>query len=226
MVAFREWLKKPQSRVVVGVLVLVLAVGGVVLGLDLSSGNQAQSPTTSSAASATPAGNDGSSTGNGSGGAGGGGQDPGDPSGAGGTSSGAGGSPGGATTTSVPQKVMVICTTARGNTATTVTIASCSQLQATGGLGTFPGALLSRSGTGTITWRGTGTTTFVYAVSHPASQRKKCPDGDTETTLRGSVTSNQPIGPGNVGIKGAVHAKLCINSALDVTLLPGRTFQL
>ena len=122
----------------------------------------------------------------------------------------------------------MICTTVSGNTAitTVITLGSCSQLQATGGFGTFPGALLSRSGTGTITWNGTGTTTFVYTTSHPANQRRKCPAGDVETTLRGTVTSNKPIGPGNIGIKGPVHAKLCTDPGLDVTLAPGHMFQL
>jgi hypothetical protein len=227
MVAFRQWLKKPQSRVVVGVLAVVLAVVGVVLGLDLSTSDQAApNPTTSPSGSDTPAGNDASSVGGASA------QDAPSDGSSGGASAGSGGSGSGASTggasstTAAPQKVAVICTTARGNVSTTVTIASCSQLQATGGSGTFPGALLSRSGSGTIRWNGTGTTTFVYVVSHPASQRRKCPNGDTETTLRGSVTSNRPVGAGNVGIKGAVHAKLCIDSGLHVTLVPGHTFQL
>lgn len=120
----------------------------------------------------------------------------------------------------------MICTTASGNVSGTVTINSCSHLAATAGSGSFPGALLERSGSGTITWNGTGTTTFVYVFSHPASQRHKCPVGDTETTLRGSVTANTPVGVGNAGVKGAVHAKLCIDPQLDVSLLAGRAFHL
>jgi hypothetical protein len=113
-----------------------------------------------------------------------------------------------------------------GNLSRAIALSSCSQLQATGGSGTLPGGILSRSGSGTFTWNGTGTTTFVYVASHPVSQHRKCPAGDTETTLRGSVTANSPLGAGNVGIKGSVHAKLCIDSGLNVTLEGGRAFQL
>lgn len=119
-----------------------------------------------------------------------------------------------------------MCTVVSGNVSGVITISSCSQLQATGGSGTFPGALLRRSGTGTVTWSGTGTTTFVYVISHPASQRRKCPDSDTETTVRGAVTTNSPLGVGNVGVRGPVRAKLCVNPGLNVSLLAGRAFQL
>jgi len=105
-------------------------------------------------------------------------------------------------------------------------MSSCSQLQATGGSGTFPGALLNGAGTGVISWNGTGTTTFVYVTSHPASQRRKCRAGDTETTLRGTVTANSPLGAGNAGVMGPVRAKLCIDSKSNVNLLIGKAFQL
>ena len=105
-------------------------------------------------------------------------------------------------------------------------MSSCSQLAVTGGSGTLPGSLLRGSGSGTVTWNGTGTTTFVYVSSHPASQRNKCPAGQHETTLRGSVTANKPLGAGNAGAKGPVRAKLCIDANMNVSLLAGRTFQL
>jgi hypothetical protein len=65
----------------------------------------------------------------------------------------------------------------------------------------------------------------VYAIAHPASLRRKCPYDGTETTLRGSVTSNKPKGAGNAGLRGPVRAKLCIDKFGRIELLPGRTFQ-
>jgi hypothetical protein len=44
--------------------------------------------------------------------------------------------------------------------------------------------------------------------------------------LRGSITANNPIGMGNAGVKGPVHAKLCVDPKLDVSLLRGHAFQL
>ena len=193
-----------------------LIAGGILLGLNLQGTNhQAKRPATSSTGSTggssvsseEHSGNTGataSDTGPGSG-------------------STSGGTP--SSTSPVPLKVSVICTVVTGNLSGVITISSCSQLPATGGSGTFPGALLSNAGSGTVTWNGTGTTTFVYVVSHPASQRRKCPRGDIEETLRGSVTANSPLGPENRGVKGAVHAKLCIDSGSNVSLLAGRTFQ-
>jgi len=210
---FRGWTKK--SKVIAVAVAAALVAGGTLLGLNLEGTNHsAAQPATSSArgsgSSASAPGPSGSAT------------RPSDS----GSSSGSNFDTEPVSTNPGPQKVAVICTTVSGNLSGAITISSCSQLPATGGSGTFPGTLLDSAGSGTITWNGTGTTTFVYVSSHPPSQRRKCPDGDSETTLRGSVTANRPLGTGNVGVKGAVHAKLCIDSSSKVSLLAGRTFQL
>ena len=78
---------------------------------------------------------------------------------------------------------------------------------------------MSLSGSATVTWNGTGTTTFKYSASLPQSSGNKCAKvaaGDIEAIIHGSV---QP--PGNGGVKGAVHAKTCVATDGSLSLLPG-----
>lgn len=209
MVELPGWTKKPRSRTIAAVVAGVLAAGGIVLGLELSG---SQSPAAHHPATAS-AGDSGLSA-------------SGTDAAVGGTGAGSSAGTTPASTAPAPLKVPAICTVVSGNLSSTITLSACSQLQATGGSGTFPGAVLTGSGSATITWNGTGATTFVHVSSHPASQRRKCPGTDTETTLRGSVTANSPLGAGNAGIRGAIRAKLCVDPALNVSLLAGRAFQL
>jgi hypothetical protein len=122
------------------------------------------------------------------------------------------------------KQVKVQCTSVSGSVSGSLTIGGCDELGATGGSGAFPGRSLGASGLITVTWNGTGTTTFTY--SSTTAKRDKCPGGQTETLVRGTVTGNSPLGPGNAGVKGAVHAKLCIDSSSNVHLLPGQAFKL
>jgi len=212
---------KRSFKITLGVLGAALVAGGILLGLNMSgSSNSGTNPSTAAnhgsgseaSAANSPAGGaavDSNSSGSGSG-----------------STTAAGGHAGGAsTTTTLPVRVPGICTVVAGQRAGTVVLSSCSQVTATGGSGTFPASLLAKSGTGVITWHGTGTTTFVYTVSHPASQVHKCSGRGIETTLRGAVVANHPIGAGNVGVKGPVRAKLCTDAFGRITLLRGRRFQ-
>ncbi|MGA2520281.1 MAG: hypothetical protein ABSG81_05610 [Acidimicrobiales bacterium] len=206
MVVLPGWARRRRIQILAATVALVVA-GGILLGVDLTGSSRAPShPSTAAGSGST--GGDVSDNGSGA------------------TGSAGAAAPGATSTTVAPLKVPVICTVVSGNLNTAITLRDCSQLQATGGSGTFPGLVLTRSGSGTVSWNGTGTTTFVYVSSHPAGQRRKCAGDDTETTLKGSVTATAPIGAGNAGVKGAVHAKLCVDPSLDVTLAPGRAFQL
>lgn len=213
-----------------GAVAVVVAAGGTLLGLELTgSGTPVANPVTSpgggtgNSGGGTGHGADGNassagSQGSGVGSAGSDGADGGSPS--------AGASSSTTTTAPGPVKVQAICTTVSGNLTGQLTAGSCSQVPVTGGSGTIAGAAFTGSGTATISWSDGGTTTFVYTASHPASQRRKCPEGDTETTLKGSVTANHTVGPDDPGIKGPVRVKLCVDPKLDVTVAPGRAFQL
>jgi len=125
------------------------------------------------------------------------------------------------------KQVKVACATLGGNYLTGIpTIGGCNQPAATGGLGTFPGSSLGPSGSITVTWTGTGTTTFLYSSTVPDSKGNKCPTGLTEVILHGSVAGNSPIGTGNAGVKGAVHAKICVDlSGGSLRMLTG-TFKI
>jgi hypothetical protein len=231
MATFTGWARRRRFRIAVGVLAAAIVAGGTVLGVALT-GSGSKSPST--AAGAGTSGNSGTSgtsgqgsphdvattggTGSGTGGAA--------DNGTGGGSGGASGTGASPSTSAPPIKVSVICTVVSGNLMGTITLSSCSQLQSTGGSGTFPASVLTSSGTSTVTWNGKGTTTFVYAASHGALQSRKCPSGDSETTLKGAAVSNVALGPDNVGVKGPLHAKLCVDPHFNVSLAPGKAFQL
>jgi hypothetical protein len=112
-------------------------------------------------------------------------------------------------------------------TPTFPTIGGCNQTAVTGGSGTFSG-FTGASGHITITWATNGTTTAAYSSTAPKGN--KCPidstvpggtTKQTEIILHGSV---QP--PGNGGVKGALHTKLCLTSTFDLSLLAGQTFKI
>jgi hypothetical protein len=222
-----------RFRVIIGVVAAAVITGGILLGLNLGgSDSPAVRPASAAAQGSNGAGAGTDRSGGGSGSA------TSSASGSAGSKSGGSGSTAGGTTTTSsnsstsststtlgPHRVPVICTVVLGRTSGTISLSSCSQVLVTGGSGTFPGALLARSGSGTITWHGTGTTSFVYTVSHPASQRRKCPVHGTEATLRGSVTTNSPKGARNFGVKGPLRVKLCIDAFSRVRLLGGHSFQ-
>ena len=121
-----------------------------------------------------------------------------------------------------PKPVKVTCTTLGGNTASTANLSSCSQMSTTGGSGSFPGTVFAThatSGNATVTWTGTGSTSFHYTTSIPQSRGNKCGTGNTEAILHGAVSGNSPST--FTGVKGAVHAKVCIDSSGNLSLLKG-----
>ena len=125
-----------------------------------------------------------------------------------------------------PKPVKVTCTTLSGNVSnvpTPPTISGCNMPTATGGSGTFSG-FTGQSGSLTITWNGTGSTTANYSATIPQSKGNKCPTGQTEAILHGSVTGNTPTGTGNAGVKGSLRAKVCLDSGGNLSLLQGQQF--
>jgi len=121
-----------------------------------------------------------------------------------------------------PKPVKVACTSLAGNTSSTADLSSCAPMTTTGGSGSFPGnvfATHATSGDATVTWTATGSTSFHYTTSIPQSRGNKCGKGNTEAILHGSVTGNTPST--FTGVKGAVHAKVCIDSSGNLSLLKG-----
>ena len=121
-----------------------------------------------------------------------------------------------------PKPAKATCSSLGGNTGSTANLSGCLPTSATGGSGTFPGSVFAThatSGTAMVTWNGTGTTSFHYTTSIPQSRGDKCAKGSTEAILHGAVSGNTPIG--NAGVKGALHAKVCIDSSGNLSLLSG-----
>jgi hypothetical protein len=112
------------------------------------------------------------------------------------------------------------------------TISGCNMPNVTGGFGTFAAGGLGLSGNATVTWNGTGTTTFSYSTTAPNGD--KCPmdstspgNRQTEEILHGAVRSNTETNPAtDGGVKAAVTAKVCVTSTLDLSLLPPKPFKL
>ncbi len=122
------------------------------------------------------------------------------------------------------KQVTVVCTTLTGTVSGALTLGGCNKPAATGGSGTISGSVLRASGSSTVTWNGTGQTTFLFSSTTSTIKRDKC-GGGTEVVVRGSVTGNRSIGAGNPGVKGAVRAKVCLDSGLNASLLAGRSFR-
>jgi hypothetical protein len=128
-----------------------------------------------------------------------------------------------------PKPVKVTCTTVSGNVSgvpTPPTISGCTPTSATGGMGTFSG-FVGGSGNLVVTWNGgaEGTTSAAYSSTEPSptSKGNKCAKvaaGDIEAILHGSVTGNSPAG-GSPGVKAALHAKICVDTNFNLSLLPG-----
>lgn len=59
--------------------------------------------------------------------------------------------------------------------------------------------------------------------TNPQNERNTCTAvaaGDNETIDRGHIIQNVPAG-GSPGVRGAVHAKVCEDTAGNLSLLPG-----
>jgi hypothetical protein len=107
----------------------------------------------------------------------------------------------------------ISCGSMTGNIAKTVTLKKC-----TGNTGKaskpLPAAALASGGT--ITWKNNKTTTVTLTVKNGPGT--KCAIGDTEYDATGKVTADTT---GSAKKGGKVAAKVCVNGAGAVTLVPG-----
>jgi hypothetical protein len=113
----------------------------------------------------------------------------------------------------------VACSRLAGSTSTTnVTISRCSDRKNTGGKGTIPTSSLE-SGSGTITWNGTGTTK-VTAVTVAAVSPNACPTGSTELEVQGTIAGGKGQAAKSIKKGWSVQAFVCLkasNGALSLT---------
>ena len=198
--------RRRPGRLLVGASVVLAFGGGTLLGTSLGGGQGTVRPAFSSS-SGVDAGSAGPSGSTGAGAA------------------TAGGAPSGSAA-ALPGETEVYCTVVSGDMARSATVSGCDKPGVTGGAGTVTSGSLATPGSLTVTWNGTGTTTFVYWYQRVGAVRDKCPAGQTEFVVHGTVTANSPSGSATHGVKGAVRGRLCVDAALGVSLLPGQVFRL
>lgn len=118
----------------------------------------------------------------------------------------------------------VTCTKIKANiTGTTAKLKSCSDLPNTGGSGKTTIAALA-TGSGTITWKGTGTTTLDNGTFTQVTST--CPNSETEYEITLDVTGGTGKAAKSIPAGWTMQAFVCIDSSGNVTLLPGTTLNI
>jgi hypothetical protein len=102
-----------------------------------------------------------------------------------------------------------------GPVPTTIKLKACKDKRDTGGSGSIPASALT-SGSGTITWANSTTTTITGSVTtfHPGA----CPAGDTEYVWTGSVTASTSP---SIAVGSVFSASICESPSGSLELLPG-----
>jgi len=148
--------------------------------------------------------------------------------------------PGVASATAKPKALTGSCTGLSGNATGTVSVIGCSPSPNAPGTGTFnfTGAT---SGTSSISWSNGSKTSFTFNTKQtlPTKTHKgasvpnpkfHCPAGDIiEVALKGKIPNsggNTGLPTGDTGLKGAVKATICLDSAENLSLLAGTSFAL
>ena len=125
----------------------------------------------------------------------------------------------------------VVCTKIKANiTGTTAKLKKCSDLPNTGGSGKTTIAALA-TGAGTITWNGTGTTTlangtFTQVMSSTCPTDPATGQAETEYQITLDVTGGTGKAAKSIKAGWTLAATVCIDSAGNVTLLPGTTLNI
>ncbi len=117
----------------------------------------------------------------------------------------------------------VTCTTGTITITGGGTLKGCSDTANTGGSGTIKAVL--KSMTGTITWKGTGTTTFKYTDKIITPDTKCTPKTDKEIVETATVTGG--TGKAVTSIKkGQVATDYICEVGTKVTLAPGQKYSI
>ena len=116
----------------------------------------------------------------------------------------------------------VSCSKLSGNiSGTTGKLTKCSDTANTGGSATFPISSLT-SGSGTITWHGTGTT--AVTVSATPNGGTACAAGDTEYAVTGTTGASTGAAKKSIKKKSTIGALVCLSSTGAFTLVPKTDF--
>src|ERR1700722_16433201 len=108
---------------------------------------------------------------------------------------------------STPATTNIVCKALAGNIATTGTLSKCSDKANTGSKGTFSSSSLT-TGSGTITWNGTGSTK-VTGVTATANGGTACPAGDTEYAVTGKTGASKGAAAKSIAKGSKLNALVC-----------------
>lgn len=114
------------------------------------------------------------------------------------------------------------CSTVGGNIHNTVALSACNDVADTGGSGTFPGASLT-TGSGTVTWNGTGTTTL-SSITMTAVTPNACAPPRTEYQVNGVVTGGTGVAKKSIKTGYTFQAFVCVKPNGHIKLLAGQLF--
>lgn len=104
-------------------------------------------------------------------------------------------------------------------TSTTVTISKCNDKLNTGGSGSFPTSTVL-SGSGKITWNGTGTTK-VDNITFGEASSQNCATGSTEEAVSGDVAGGSGAAPKSIHKGWVLNGDVCLNGTTGaITLAP------
>jgi hypothetical protein len=115
----------------------------------------------------------------------------------------------------------VSCTKVKGTiTGTNAKLKGCSDVKNTGGSGKAPITALA-TGSGTITWNGTGTTTLTGGTFNQVTP-DACPTGSTEYEAMLTVSGGTGAAAKSILVGWTVQAFVCVNGTTGkISLLPG-----
>jgi hypothetical protein len=131
----------------------------------------------------------------------------------------------GVASASSPAVTGVTCKVLTANlTGTTGSVTKCNDPTNTGKKGTFLISTLT-SGSGNLTWNGTGSTKLTGVTATPVTPGT-CPTGDTEYTVTGTVAGGKGAAKKSIKKGWTLAATVCIDSNENVTLLAGTTLQI
>lgn len=115
----------------------------------------------------------------------------------------------------------ISCSKLSGSISGNGALAKCSDKANTGGKASFPASALV-SGSGTITWNGTGTT--AVTVTGSPNGGSDCPTGDTEFAVTGTTGKSTGAAKKSIAKKAAINALVCLTVSGSFTLVPGSDF--
>jgi hypothetical protein len=114
----------------------------------------------------------------------------------------------------------VKCTSIKGKiTGKNATVSGCSDTKNTGGSGKAPISALA-SGSGTVTWNGTGTTTLDNGTFTQVSPNA-CATGSTEYEAHLTVSGGTGAAAKSILTGWTVQAFVCVSAAGKISILPG-----